>query len=73
MQILENAGIGFVVSGSAGVTPKFEYFEGWEVDMFGDDLACLCEHSFDVVPLFVNVKVRDYNRALDLMIGEGDD
>lgn len=39
MKVLEDAGIGFVVSESAGITPQFEYFEDWEVDMFGDDLA----------------------------------
>lgn len=65
---LQEAGIEYQLSTTAGREPRYEFYDGVEIKLHGDDWATLTSFWRTSLPRFVNVRVRDYNRALELLL-----
>ena len=64
---LNDAGIEFATTNTRQHEPHFEYFDGDFVRKCGDEWATV--DSFMITtPIYINVRVKDYSRAIDLII-----
>ena len=64
---LNNAGIEFSITNTRQHEPHFEYFDDDFIRKHGDELATV-DYFMTTTPRFINVRVKDYRRAIDLII-----
>jgi hypothetical protein len=65
---LQDAGIEYELSTIAGHEPIHEFYTDFEIELYGDEWATLTSYWVTTIPTFVNVRVEDYNRAVELLI-----
>ena len=64
---LNAAGIEFATTSTRQHAPAFEYFDDDFICKHGNDWATV-DYFMITTPIFVNVRVKDYSRAIDLII-----
>ena len=64
---LNAAGIEFATTSTRQHAPAFEYFDDDFICKHGDELATV-DYFMATTPRFINVRVKDYGRAVDLII-----
>ena len=64
---LNAAGIEFTTTNTRQHEPHFEYFDENFIHKHGNDWATV-DYFMTTTPMFINVRVKDYSRAIDLII-----
>ena len=64
---LNDAGIESAFTNTRQHEPRFEYFDDDFVGKCGDEWATV-DCFMTTTPIFINVRVKDYGRAIDLII-----
>ena len=64
---LNAAGIEFATTSTRQHAPNFEYFDDDFIGKHGDELATV-DYFMTTTPMFINVRIKDYIRAVDLII-----
>ena len=65
---LNDAGIGFCLTNTRQHEPRFEYFDDDFTHKHGNEWATVDYFMIQYAPIFINVRVKDYNRTIDLII-----
>ena len=64
---LNCAGIEFILTNTRQHEPRFEYFDQDFTHKHGEEWATV-DYFMATAPRFVNVRVKDYSRAIDLIM-----
>ena len=70
---LNDAGIEFRLTNTRQHKPHFEYFDEDFINKHSDEWATVDYFMIQYAPIFINVRVKDYNRAIDLIVEAQDE